>query len=83
MASVLTAARTDGAPPLELHRLDNRFVSTRALKVVNGTWLDRAKIFTFNEPTVGVTSTPNRKSIGCRPSNSRRVSASQGPRPGN
>ncbi len=34
MASVVTAAPTDGAPLLALHKLDKHFGATHALKVV-------------------------------------------------
>jgi ribose transport system ATP-binding protein len=55
MASVVTAAPTDGAPLLALHKLDKRFGATHALKVVIGKWLNHgAKLFIFDEPTVGV-----------------------------
>ena len=54
MASVVTAAPTDGAPPLALHKLDKHFGATHALKVVIGKWLNRAKLFIFDEPTAGV-----------------------------
>jgi hypothetical protein len=36
MASVVTAAATDGALPLALHKLDKHFGATHALKVVIG-----------------------------------------------
>ena len=61
MASVVTAAPTDGAPPLALHNLDVRlFGAARTLKVVIGRWLNhcseslRAELFIFDEPTVGL-----------------------------
>ena len=55
MASVVTAAPTDGAPLLALHKLGKRFGATHALKVVIGKWLNHgAKLFIFDEPTVGV-----------------------------
>ena len=49
MTSVVTAAPTDGASLLALHKLDKGFGATHALKVVTG-----AKLFIFDEPTVGV-----------------------------
>ena len=54
MTSVVTAAPTDGASRLALHKLDKGFGVTYALKVVIGKWLNRAKLFIFDEPTVGV-----------------------------
>ena len=60
MASVVTAAPTDGAPPLALHNLDLRlFGAAHTLKVVIGRWLNhcsnhRAELFIFDEPTVGL-----------------------------
>ena len=55
MASVVTAAPTDGAPLLALHKLDKRFGAAHALKVVIGKWLNHgAKLFIFDEPTAGV-----------------------------
>ena len=55
MASVVTAAPTDGAPLLALHKLDKHFGATHALKVVIGKWLNYgAKLFIFDEPTVAL-----------------------------
>ena len=54
MASVFTATPTDGALLLALHKLDKGFGATHALKVVIGKWVNRAKLFIFDEPTVGV-----------------------------
>jgi len=56
MASVVTAAATDGAPPLALHNLDMRlFGAAHTLKVVIGRWLNHcAELFIFVEPTVGL-----------------------------
>jgi ribose transport system ATP-binding protein len=55
MASVVTAAPTDGAPQLALHKLGKHFGGTHALKVAIGRWLNHgAKLFIFDEPTVGV-----------------------------
>ena len=56
MASVVTAAATDGAPPLALHNLDMRlFGAAHTLKVVIGRWLNHcAELFIFDEPTVGL-----------------------------
>ena len=52
-ASPIPAAT--GAPLLALHKLDKRFGATHTLKVVIGTWLNHgAKLFIFDEPTVGV-----------------------------
>src|SRR5271166_3204926 len=53
MASVVTAAPTDGAPLLALHKLDKHFGTTHALKVVIGKGLNYGvKLFIFDEPTV-------------------------------
>ena len=76
MASVVTAAPTDDAPPLVLHKLRTRFGAIHALTIVIGKWLNRAKLFIFDEPAAGVTWAPGRKSIGCRPPDSRRAWAS-------
>jgi ribose transport system ATP-binding protein len=52
-ASPIPAAT--GAPLLALHKLDRRFGATHTLKVVIGKWLNHgAKLFIFDEPTVGV-----------------------------
>jgi len=53
MASVVTAAPTDGAPLLALHKMGKRFGATHALKVVIGKWLNHgAKLFIFDEPNL-------------------------------
>ena len=55
MASVVTAAPTDGAPLLALHKLDKHFGATHALKVVIGKGLNYGvKLFIFDEPTVAL-----------------------------
>ena len=55
MASVVTASPTDGAPTLELHKLDKHFGATHALKVVIGKGLSYdVKLFIFDEPTVAL-----------------------------
>ncbi len=56
MASVVTAAATDGAPPLALRNLDlGLFGAAHTLKVVIGRWLNHcAELFIFDEPTVGL-----------------------------
>ncbi len=56
MASVVTAAATDGAPPLALHNRDlGLFGAAHTLKVVIGRWLNHcAELFIFDEPTVGL-----------------------------
>ena len=55
MALVVTAAPTDGAPPLALYKLYKHFGAAHALKVVIGKWLNHGvKLFIFDEPTVGV-----------------------------
>ena len=56
MASVVTAAATDGAPPLALRNLDlGLFGAAHTLKVVIGRWLNHcAELFIFVEPTVGL-----------------------------
>jgi ribose transport system ATP-binding protein len=53
MASVVTAAPTDGAPLLALHNLDEHFGATHALEVVIAKGLNYGvKLFSFDEPTV-------------------------------
>ncbi len=52
MPSVVTAAPTDGAPLLSLHKLEKSFL---ACVTRNGKGLNYgAKLFIFDEPTVGV-----------------------------
>jgi hypothetical protein len=68
MASVVTAAPSDGAPLLALHKLDKHFGTAHALKVVIGKGLNYGvKLFIFDEPMVPWTSAPKRKSTGCWP----------------
>jgi ribose transport system ATP-binding protein len=53
MASVVTAAPSDGASLLALHKLDKHFRATHALKVVIGRGLNYGvKPFISDEPTV-------------------------------
>lgn len=55
MASVVTAAPTDGAPLLALHKLDKHFGATHALKIMIGKGLNYGvKLFIFDEPTVAL-----------------------------
>ena len=49
MASVVTAAPTDGAPLFALHKLDKSLGATHGKGLNHG-----AKLFTFDEPAIGV-----------------------------
>ncbi len=65
MTSVVTAAPADGASPLAFHKLDKLFGAIHVLEDGVGKWLNRNRLFIFDEPTAGVTSARGRKSVGC------------------